>query len=86
MSLQLGLSGYNYISQYSRYNAGVPDASAQQQVPGANSADEQKSAVGSSQEAILMKKMGAAECGINRIKDYTFQACQPMYKFKSFPA
>ncbi|HYF83368.1 MAG TPA: hypothetical protein VEB00_10120 [Clostridia bacterium] len=83
MSLQVGSGGYNFISQYSKNNPGVPDASAQQQAPGANNANEQTSAVGNSQEAILMKKMGAVECSTCQNRKYVDGSDDPGVSFKA---
>ncbi len=83
MSLQVGLSGYNNINQYLKYNAGVPDASVQQQSPGTNSAIDKTSAVGTAQETKQMKKIGAAECLTCQNRKYVDGSDDPGVSFKA---
>ncbi|KUO77639.1 MAG: hypothetical protein APF77_20000 [Clostridia bacterium BRH_c25] len=82
MSLQTGISGYNYISQYSKYSPGTAETSMQS-APVTNSDDGQISIVGSSGEAETMKRIGEVGCLTCQNRKYVDGSDDPGVSFKA---
>lgn len=82
MSLQAGFNAYSSISQYYKYNTGVPGASVLPASSG-DSSNRQTSMAESSQDVKLMKKLGVVECKTCQNRRYVDGSGDPGVSFKT---